>query len=191
MIKSQFFRLLFCFATLVFGVAQAEFSGAAGGALAWSSRQQYASRTEIYAAPEALVFGYAPVWSSIYVRPGARFSYLWGQSDMPSSLKVVEKDFSAQGECALLWSGVLSPSVTFGFGRIWRKTTLEVASPIALASTNIPGWSALDYWSAQIGVGLPLLPPRLVLEPFWRYQKVSKDWRIQSVIGVEATFSMF
>jgi hypothetical protein len=163
---------------------------AAGGSMAWSLRQQYGARSEFYFSPEAVLLGYFPIAGKLHGRTGMRGSYLWEQPDMPSSLRVEEKDFSALIDAGFVWSGVVVPSVAVGVGRIWRSTRLVVSEPIVATNSNITSESQLDFWSVQVGLGLPVEPSFLLVEPFWRYQRVSKDWRLSSVLGIEASFSL-
>ncbi len=165
------------------------FEMAAGGAAAWSERQQYASRTQSFFAPEALLYAYIPIWENLYARSGTRISYQWEQPDMPSSVRVEERDFSAQAEAGFVWNSAVIPSLSVGVGRIWRNTTLKTDSPIVAVASGISEKTQLNFWIAQFGLGLPILIPSLVVEPFWRYQSASKDWRLRSVFGIEATIS--
>jgi hypothetical protein len=158
--------------------------------MAWSSRQQYGARSEFYFSPEAVLFGYFPVVGKWHGRVGVRGSYLWEQPDMPSSLRVEEKDFSALVDAGFVWSGIVVPSVSFGVGRIWRTTRLLVSEPIVSTNSAMNLDSQLDFWSVQVGLGLPVEPSFLLVEPFWRYQRVSKDWRVSSVVGIEASFTL-
>jgi hypothetical protein len=185
------FLCVWAFATGCFlsptAFAFAEF--AAGGSMAWSSRQQYGVRSEFYFSPEAVVFGYFPLFGKLHARAGVRGSYLWEQPDMPSSLRVEEKDFSGHFDAGVVWSGIVVPSVAVGVGRIWRSTRILTAEPIIFSDTRMNSTSQIDFWLVQLGLGLPVEPSFLLVEPFWRYQKASKDWRLSSVVGIEATFT--
>jgi hypothetical protein len=186
------FFLVFLLTALLFrdgGKAMAHVS--AGGSAAWSSRQHYGNRTEHFFMPEFLAVSELPLLGPLHARVGVRGSYLWQQPDMPSSIRVEETDWSFQGEAGVAWNSLLVPSVSVGIGRIWRETNLRVSDPIASVNSQMSGSDEIDFWTLQLGLGLPVNPALILVEPFWRYQKASKDWRIHSVMGVEVSFVVF
>jgi hypothetical protein len=163
---------------------------AVGGSLAWSIRQEYASRQHQRFQPEFVAFGYIPVFGDFSGRVGIRGFYSWQDPDMPASLRFEEKDGGVQVDAGLLYKWYLVPSFTAGCGRIWRKTAVRMSAPLQGSASGISGTTEFSYFSAQVGMGLPVTATVLV-EPFYRYVSASDDWRIKSVIGIEATISLF
>jgi hypothetical protein len=186
-------RMALAFLTLIFASVPALGKAdtfAAGAALAWSFRQEYPSRLHRRFQPEVLFFTYLPISSEFSARGGIRGFYSWQSPDMPASLRLDEKDGGVLLDLGLTMDWYVVPSLSGGWGNMWRKTTLNTSAPLQVAGSRISGTTEFSFWSVQAGVGLPVLPSVLV-EPFFRYVRATDDWRLKSVIGLETTASFF
>jgi hypothetical protein len=163
---------------------------AAGAALGWSLRQEYPSRLHRRFQPEVLFYTYFPIVSDFSARAGLRGFYSWQSPDMPTSLRVDEKDGGVLLDFGVTMDWYVVPSLSGGWGRIWRKTSLSSSSPLQVSGSRVSGTTEFSFWSVQLGAGLPVLPSLLV-EPFFRYIHSTDDWRLKSVVGLETTASFF
>lgn len=164
---------------------------AAGVGAAFYVRHEYGEATFQQFAPEVVTYGYFPIFSSIWFRPGLRLNYSWQQPDMPQSFKIKEKDLRVMLETGLLLDWVVIPSLSYAFGYIYRDTTLVTNSPIISTNDTISGKETLFYSHVQFGIGFPILKGFIVFEPFGRFVIAENDYRYKWAYGVETTLQIF
>lgn len=163
---------------------------AAGGDLAWTSRNDYGARTYRRFMPEGIGYLYFPLVQSVYVRPGLRLAYVWDQPEMPQALRIEESDFMASAEAGFLWNWYVVPSLTFGYGYDFRTIKLKTSEPISMVDDRISGKETLNVMYGQMGVGVPVMSGLFLLEPFIRYWDIKTDDRSHWTFGAEATVAI-
>lgn len=142
-------------------------------------------------APEVVGYIYNPLPSHFSFRSALRFSYAWQQPEMPKAVRVNEFDFRFGGETGIVWNWIVSPSLTFGGGGIYRRIELATAPPISVKSDGVSETQVLPFIQGQFGLGIPIEKGVVVLEPYVRYMKVFGDDRYGWNFGAEATVTIF
>jgi len=86
---------------------------------------------------------------------------------------------------------LLVPAISMQAGMIKRILTLQTAAPIAPAGGG--SLTRNEYlWSfgLTLGLGLPVLNGRIILEPYYRFVRIEKDLRQTSQMGVELSVAV-
>jgi hypothetical protein len=162
--------------------------GAVGVSLSAITRQDYGSSQSRLMFPEVFAYGYLPLKKSYFLRPGLRFGYLGSTPQMPKSIQIVESDFSAHGEIALLWESYVVPALSVGAGAIFRTIKVNVSDEVKIETDSISNRETLPFVSFKFGAGLPLLSGKLAFEPFLGYRLIFDDNRESIFFGGEVSF---
>lgn len=182
------FNLFFC--SNIFA-EPSKFQLATGVSSVFYIRQDYGESTYSQFAPEFVLYGYLPIFTNIWFRPGFRLNYSWLQPDMPQGFQINETDLRYMLETGIVLDWIILPSLTYAFGFIYRNKTLVTNYPITTVNDTVSGSENLFYSHFQFGLGFPILKGFLVLEPFARYVMVQNDYRFKWAYGLEATFQIF
>jgi hypothetical protein len=141
-------------------------------------------------APEAFAHTYVSLGSRLVLRPGARLGARGlVQPDMPSGLRVTERDGTAQLETAITFDGTVVPSLSVMAGIDVRRINVE-SDGIDVASSRIPHTELLPYLAVQVGLGLPLAKGRWLVEPTIRREYLFGDTRAGWRFGLEVSFAL-
>lgn len=161
---------------------------AAGFNLAWTSRQDYGSRTFRRLTPEIVGFTYGALPREQYWwRVGLRIGYSTAQPEMPQAIRIEESDTTALAEVAITKDWYIVPSFAIGSGYDFRKTNVKVSGPIDTVDDRINRKETLWMWYVQAGAGLPLLKGLVLIEPTVRYHTIQYDNRSHWMFGIETT----
>lgn len=164
---------------------------AAGFNLAWTSRQDYGSRTFRRLTPEIVGFSYGSLPLDHYWwRAGLRLGYSTAQPEMPQAVRIEETDTTTLAEIAVTKDWYIVPSFAFGGGYDSRKTKVKVSAPIDTVDDRINRKETLWMWYVQAGAGLPLLKGLILLEPTIRYHTIQYDNRSHWMFGIETTIGI-
>ncbi len=164
---------------------------ATGLSSAFYIRQDYGESTFSQFTPELVVYGYLPLSTNFWFRPGFRLNYSWLQPDMPQAFQIKETDLKYMLETGIVLDWIILPSLSYAFGFIYRNTTLATNYPITSVNDTVSGSEHLFYSHFQFGIGFPILKGFIVAEPFARYVMVQNDYRFKWAYGLEATFQIF
>lgn len=169
---------------------ESRFQWAAGTALGWMVRQEYGSRTFNQFAPEVVAYGYFPLAGSWWLRPGARVGYRWMQPDMPSALRIEERDTVMGLDLGVLYQWKLVFSLAAGGQLMNRSSHLTTSAPVDAGEDLITRRTWLKGSYLQGGVGYPALGGIAVFEPLLRWMFMPEDWRGKFFYGMEITFGV-
>lgn len=192
--KTKFLFILmtfFCSQYQILAADAANFHLAAGGAGVFYIRQDYGESTFSQFAPEAVVYGYLPIFHHFWFRPGFRINYSWLQPDMPQAFQIKETDLRYMLETGLVFDWVILPSLTYAFGYTYRNTTLVTNYPIVSVNDSVSGSENIFYSHLQLGIGFPIMSGFIVIEPFGRFVMIQNDYRFKWAYGLETTFQIF
>ncbi len=161
---------------------------AAGLNLAWSIRNDYGARSFRRFEPEAVGFMYTelPV-DKLWLRHGARVGYSKDQPQMPKALRMIETDWKASIEEAVVYNWYVVPSLTFGLGYDWRRVSVKATPPIKSVDSRLNTKETFMWNYIQAGVGIPAMKGEYLLEPVLRWQHLSIDRRTNWAFGFEMT----
>jgi len=130
-------------------------------------------------------------WDGVFVRPGSRFGFGHQASDgLKSPIRIVETTYKAGADLALLYSGVVVPTVSLqGF---ILKRSLKLSQPDDVTSnSNLMNRTEWLYSSAvSLGLGVPILDGRILLEPFYRFVQIEADVRQDHLYGFDLSVSL-
>jgi hypothetical protein len=168
-------------------------AGALGLAASWQQRHDFGENTRANFVPELVGFGYLRLGESrLFLRPGARLAYSGlSQAEMPSAVRIEERDLTATGELGLVLDGPVIPSLTLGGGAASRWISLDLERPVTADGERISRHQILGTGYLQAGLGIPLVRGRLLAEPIVRYEITSGDDRAHWRYGVELTAQLF
>jgi hypothetical protein len=184
------FFIIFCMKTSSFAEDK-NFHLAVGGGLSFYNRQDYGEATFTQLAPEFVTYGYLPIFSKFWFRPGIRINYSWQQPDMPQALRIEETDFRYMLETGIVFDWIVVPSFSYAFGQIYRTTKFKVVIPITESRDDISGTELIPMSQFQLGLGFPILKGFIFFEPYVRYTIVQNDKRFGWGYGFEVTFQAF
>ena len=161
---------------------------AVGLNLAWTTRQDYGARTFRRLTPELIAFVYhASPWEETWWRGGFRLGYSSDQPEMPQAVKIRETDTTALFEAAITRDWYVVPSLTFGGGYDFRRTSVKTSAPIDIVDDRMNRKENLWMWYVQGGAGLPMLKGLVLIEPTVRYHTIQYDNRSHWMFGIETT----
>lgn len=141
-------------------------------------------------APEAFAHTYASLGSRLVLRPGARVGARGlVQPEMPSGLRITERDFTAHAEAALTFDGTVVPSLSVMGGLDVRRIGVE-GDGIDVASSRIAHTELLPYLAVQLGLGLPLAKGKWLVEPTIRREFLLGDSRAGWRFGLEVSYAL-
>lgn len=158
------------------------------------SNQLDTSNVEVQVpAIEAFGQGYVPLpLENFFLRPTIRFGYEKpDRKDDSQSLAIKESSLKSLLELGIVHDGLLVPAISMQAGMIKRILTLQTAAPIAPAGGG--SLTRNEYlWSfgLTLGLGLPVLNGRIILEPYYRFVRIEKDLRQTSQMGVELSVAV-
>jgi hypothetical protein len=142
---------------------------------------------------EAFGQGYVPLpMENLFLRPTIRFGYEKpDRKDDSQSLAIKESSLKSLLELGIVHDGLLVPTISIQAGMIRRILTLQTASPIALAGgSSLTRNEHLWNFGLTLGLGLPVLDGRIILEPYYRFVRIEKDLRQSSQVGVELSVAV-
>jgi hypothetical protein len=168
-----------------------DFHLAIGAGLSFYNRQDYGEAAFTQLAPEFVTYGYLPVFSNFWFRPGIRLNYSWQQPDMPQALRIEETDFKYMLETGIVFDWIVIPSLSYSFGQIYRTSNFKVGTPITDYKDDISGSESIPISQFQLGLGFPILRGFILFEPYTRYTIVQNDKRFGWGYGFEITFQTF
>jgi hypothetical protein len=157
----------------------------------FQDRADFGEGTHLTFVPGIVGFLYIPTpVDRLYLRPGARLSFTGlEQTEMPAGVRLNEWDVTLGGEIGVLFDSPVVPAISVGvegITRVIRTTTDDlVMSETDQAIEFLPGLYG------QVALGVPIMKGRVMVEPFWRYEHVFDDPRIQWRVGIDATFLLF
>lgn len=184
------FFLTFCQYPDSFAENKNSFHLAIGGGISFYNRQEYGEASFTQLAPEFVIYGYLPIFSRFWFRPGFRMNDSWQQPDMPKALRIEETDFRYMLETGIVFDWVIVPSFSYAFGQIYRTSKFQTNFPIVYAKDDISGSESIPMSQFQLGLGFPILKGFLLFEPFARYTIVQNDTRFGWGYGFEITFQI-
>ena len=164
---------------------------ALGLALGVQQRAEYGTGIHKKVHPELVGFYYLFTGlKQFWGRLGLRASYVDDQPEMPQNLQIVEKDSTFSAEAAILFDWYVVPSFSFGSGLLYRTIRSSTKEPIAPGNA-ISINERIPLYFVQVGLGLPLLEGRFLVEPFFRKFWVPNDSRMKDLYGFEGSVRIF
>jgi hypothetical protein len=133
---------------------------------------------------------YGQLGPSFFHKIGGRIGIDLIQPEMPNALRIEERDYRFLVEGALIWNLYLPLSLGVGTGLLHRSTKLVLRDSIEAAIDDpITDRSNLGILTVQLGVGMPIEGGIMLLEPYFRYVKISKDTRQLFELGFDFSFA--
>ncbi len=157
----------------------------------FQDRSDFGSGSRFAFAPGVVGFMYmSSPWRKLLLRPGVRLGFTGlDQAEMPAGLQIDEYDVTIGSEIGLVYNGVVMPAVSFGVEGVVRtirtQTSSFVDSPSDRDIEFLPGIYA------QLGLALPIIHRQVIVEPFWRYEQVFDDPRINWRLGIDVAIALF
>lgn len=186
--KHRFFKCVFLIVLITTPSAVwAEFHLATGLGGLWTIRKDYGEDPYFRFGGELPLYAYIPIAKPLWLRSGLRLGYTDDQPEMPSAVKIRERDFSYAFEAAAVWDWYLMPSLGFGYGVINRRIDLKTSHKLDVEDDKISGSETLSFWQSQLGLGIPILEGLIVMEPFLRYWNIKSDNRSNWSFGFDLT----
>lgn len=182
------FLLALIFVPRAFAFELSELNLAVGANLEWNQMAFYGNASGFQFSPEGVAYTYLPVLENIFVRGGARLFYTSpSQQEMPLAVRMEETTWGGTLEAGLLYEWYVIPSLTTGLGFARRSIALKTAAPVVAAISEPSRRELLSFTYLQLGLGFPVIPDRIVVEPLWRYSRAPDDSRLSWGLGVEVT----
>lgn len=128
--------------------------------------------------------------SQLLLRPGVRVWYAGiGQQESAAMFDFRRDAAGATAELGLVFDGPVVPSLTVGIGAGLVRHRRAVGAEVEGSLSPRIVYQGLVKYQAQLGVGLPTLEGRLMLEPFVRLARVGGNSRMEAVQwGLEITW---
>ena len=161
----------------------------AGGLSAvWSVREDYGARSFKRFEPEVVGLYYSKLPAAkLWLRHAARFGFSADQPQMPQAVRIEETDYKLSVDEAILFSGVVTPSIGAGAGYIWRQIKAKRENPVTSLDGRLNEKMAFMWYYLQAGLGISALDGEYLLEPLIRWQLLRADRRTTLAFGFEIT----
>jgi hypothetical protein len=161
----------------------------AGGLSAvWSIRKDYGARSFKRFEPEAVGFYYTQLPSpKLWLRHAARLGVSTDQPQMPQAVRLEETDYKLSVDEAILFSGVVTPSLGLGAGYVWRQISAKRENPVTMIDGRLNQKLGFMWYYLQAGFGISALEGQYMLEPMVRWQHLRSDRRTTLSFGFELT----
>ncbi|NBW80737.1 hypothetical protein EBR21_03190 [bacterium] len=137
--------------------------------------------------------GYVPLpVENLYLRPTARIGYETpDRTDDAQSLSIKESTLKSVLEMGVVHDGLVVPAVSIQAGMMKRSLSLQTSSPILSAGGgSLTRSEYLWNFAATLGVGIPVLNGRIILEPYYRFVRIETDMRQRTQIGVDLSLAI-
>lgn len=162
-----------------------------GASIGWQYRRDFGGASRPAFAPE--------LWGGAYLdgprerlfwRPALRLGYVGlVQAEMPGSIQIEERDVVASAELGAVYDGVVIPSLAIGGGPVVRFIDFSTDGPVRSEGDPVSNTELMARIYLQLGVGLPLLGGKLVIEPSARVQQIFGDDRVRLRVAVDGSVS--
>jgi len=141
-------------------------------------------------APEAFAQTYTSLGSKLFLRPGVRLG-MRGilQPDMPTALRITERDGTAVLDAAVTYDGAVVPSLSVMAGVDVRRINVE-GDGIDVSMSRIAHTEVLPYLAVQVGLGLPIAKGKWLVEPTIRREFLYGDTRADWRFGLEISYAL-
>jgi hypothetical protein len=163
-----------------------------GVAIAGAERTDAGSTTSQINEYESFAQSYVSLpWNGFYIRPGVRLGFGHQNADGPQNpIRIFETTYKAGAEFALIFSGIVIPSVSLQ-GFILNRT-LKLSRPDNVSNTanlmNRTEW--LNARAITLGLGIPIADGRVIVEPFYRFVHIYGDERQDHLVGLDLSVSL-